>query len=107
MKATPITAEQQPWDQLSKSTVDIVDDIPKHFEKHKQNTHNKQVNEDTPVNITSDTKQSNMQDNITKYSSPNQIAVNNEQKKNQNYSQFTVTMKSQMRTLPYEQDMEE
>ena len=47
--------------------------------------HNKWVNEDTLKNITSDTQQSNMQDNISRDSSSNQIAVSNEQKENPNY----------------------
>ena len=36
VKATPITAEQYLLDQLSKSNVDIMDDILKHFEKYTQ-----------------------------------------------------------------------
>ena len=36
LKATPITAEQYHQDQLSKITVDTVDDILKHIEKHTQ-----------------------------------------------------------------------
>ena len=35
IRTTPITAELYLWNQLSKSTVDTVDDILKHFEtKH-------------------------------------------------------------------------
>ena len=48
-------------------------------------THNKQVNKDTPVNTTSDTQQSNMQDNITRDSSPTWTAGINEQKESPNY----------------------
>ena len=40
-------------------------------------------------------------------SSPNQIAVNNEQKDNPNYMPIQVNMRNQRRTLPHAQDMEE
>ena len=89
VKATPITAEQYLLHQLNKNTVDTVDDILKQFEKHTQQNmthiHNEQVNKDTTENGTSDTQQNNMQVNTSKNSSPNQIAVKNEQKENPNY----------------------
>ena len=48
-------------------------------------THNEQVNKDIPDNNTSNTHQNNVQDNVKRKSSLNQIAVNNEQKDNPNY----------------------
>ena len=47
-----------PLESVKQNTVNTVDDILKHFEKHIQqnmtNTHNAQVNKDTPKNSTSD-----------------------------------------------------
>ena len=44
---TPITAEQYIWDPFSKNTVNMLDDILKHFEKQTQpnvtNNHNRQT----------------------------------------------------------------
>ena len=56
-----------------------------HTQQDVTHTDNKWVNEETPVNITTNTQQSNMQDNITMDGSPNLIAINNEQKENPNY----------------------
>ena len=68
--------------QLSRSTIDTINNILKHFAKHTQqnvtHSHSKQVNEDTPVKIISDTQQSNMHEDITGDRNQNQIAVNNE-----------------------------
>ena len=61
---------------MSENTVDMLDDILKHFEKQAQpnvtHNHNRLIEEDTPVNILSDTQQ---RDNKT-----NRIEVNNEQR---------------------------
>ena len=56
-----------------------------HTQQNVTHTHNKGVNEYIPVNITCETQQGNMQDNIAKDSSPNQIAVDDEEKGNPNY----------------------
>ena len=64
----------------------MLDNILKHFEKKTQpdvtHPHNRQIEEDTPVNITSDTQQ--------KDTKTNRIAVNNDHKGDPNY----MTVKS-------------
>ena len=96
---------------MIKSNEYSVDAILKHVEKNTQqnmtHTHNKQVNEDTPMNITSDIQKSNMQDNITRDSGKIGWQLIMNRKRAQITCQFTVTANSQLRALPHAQDTEE
>ena len=65
-----------------KNIVYMLDDILKPFEKQTQpnvkHNHNRQIMEDTPVNITSGTQQRD--------TNTNRMAINNKQKENPNYT---------------------
>ena len=61
IKENPATGGQYLWDQWRENTVDVLDNILQYFEKQAQQnvTHiqNRQIEEDMPVNITSDIQQ--------------------------------------------------
>ena len=88
IKAAPIIAKQYPWDQLSKNTVHMIDNIQKHFEKLTQpnltHPHHRKIQEGTSVNIMSDKQQRN---------NTSRIVVTNEQKEDP----YDVTVKVTVR----------